>query len=307
VVRLLLVLLFALVLPVRAFAQPPADKPQTFESLKRSGDEAMDGLRFEEAVKAYRAAYALKADAVLLYNIGRANEGLGDYPAALESLERFEKEASADLKKRAQGFEDLLHDVRGRVTVLEVETNVPGARILLRAKQIGTAPLAAPMRVNAGTAVIEVLADGYHPHREEVTLEGGKATKIVATLKLKDTTGTLRVSASMPGATVLVDGKRIGSAPAEAKLKPGPHRIVVEHPRADPVETTAVVTAGKRNEVNVDLVEIVPVHETWWFWTTLGAVAVTAGVAITVVAVTEREPSKGSITPGLLRTELFRF
>ncbi|NUO51334.1 MAG: PEGA domain-containing protein [Polyangiaceae bacterium] len=304
--RLLLVLLFALMLPVHAFAQP-ADKPQTFESLKRTGDEAMDGLRFEEAVKAYRAAYVLKADAVLLYNIGRANEGLGDYPAALESLERFEKEANADLKKRAQGFEDLLRDVRGRVTVLEDETNVPGARIQLRAKQKVTAPHEAPMRVNAGPAVIEVLADGYHPHREDVTLEGGKATKIVAKLKPKDTTGTLRITASMPGATVLVDGKRVGAAPAEAKLKPGPHRVVVEHPRADPVETSAVVTAGKRNEVNVDLVEIVPVHETWWFWTTLGAVAVTAGVTITAVALTEREPSKGTITPGLLRTELFRF
>lgn len=306
-VRLFLALLLALLLPAVASAQPTTEKPQTFESLKRTGDEAMDGLRFEEAVKAYRAAYVLKADAVLLYNIGRANEGLGDYPAALESLERFEKQASADLKKRAQGFEDLLRDVRGRVTVLEVETNVPGARVLLRAKQIGTAPLEAPMRVNAGPAVIEVLADGYHPHREDVTLEGGKTVKIVATLKAKDTTGTLRVSASMPGATVLIDGKRVGTAPAEAKLKPGPHRIVVEHPRADPVETTAVVTAGKRNQVDVDLIEIVPVHETWWFWTTLGAVVVTAGVTVTAVALTEREPSKGTITPGLLRTELFRF
>ncbi len=302
-----LFLLVVLALPMPVRAQPAADKPKTFEALKRAGDEAMDGLRFEEAVQSYRQAYALKADAAVLYNIGRANEGLGDYPAALESLERFEREASADLKKRAQGFEELLRDVRGRVAVLEVETNAAGARILLRSKQIGTAPLAEATRVNAGAAVLEVLADGYHPYREEVTLEGGKSTKIVATLKLKDTTGTLRVKASMPGATVRVDGKLLGTAPAEAKLKPGPHRVVVEHERAEPVETSAVVVAGKRNELSVDLVEIVPVHETWWLWTTVAAVAVGGGIAIAVVAVTEREPSRGTITPGLLRTELFRF
>lgn len=304
---LVLIVILAFALPLTVMAQQPAEKPKTFEALKRAGDEAMDGLRFEEAVKAYREAYALKSDAVLHYNIGRANEGLGDYPAALDSLERFEREAGADLKKRAQGFEELLRDVRGRVALIEVETNASGARILLRAKQIGTAPLAAATRVNAGPAVLEVLAEGYHPYREDVTLEGGKSTKIVATLKLKDTTGTLRVAASMPGATVRVDGRVIGKAPAEARLKPGPHRVVVEHPRADIVETTTVVAAGQRKDLTVELVEVVPVYETWWLWTTIGAVAVSAGVAITVVAVTEREPSKGSINPGLLRTELFRF
>jgi hypothetical protein len=295
------------VLGSSAFAQAPGGKTKSFDELKRAGDDAMDGLRFQEALEAYRGAYALRADPVLLYNMGRANEGLGDYPEALAALERFEREASADLKKRAQGFDELLRDVRDRVAVIEVETNAEGARILLRDKQIGTAPLPAGTRVNAGRGVLEVLAEGFHPHREEVTLEGGKSTKIRAILKPKDTTGILRVDATMPGATVLVDGKRIGKVPAEARLPPGPHRVVVEHPRADEVETTAVVVAGQRKELTVQLVEVVPVYETWWLWTTVGAVVATGVVVTTVVALTERSPSSGTIDPGLLRTSLIRF
>src|SRR5437899_856477 len=78
-------------LPVREARaqQAPAAEADRVGALKKRGDDAMDSLRYADALAAYSEAYSLSKDPALLYNKGRADQALGDYPSALQELERF--------------------------------------------------------------------------------------------------------------------------------------------------------------------------------------------------------------------------
>src|SRR5258706_3080976 len=140
---------------------PPATTDARAADLKQRGDAAMDSLRYGEAVDAYARAYALTKDPALLYNRGRALQALGDFPAALEALEGFDASANAELRARVPKLGELLTEVRARVASLALTCNVPGARVLLRDKVVGTTPFRGPLRFTAGPANLEVIAEGY--------------------------------------------------------------------------------------------------------------------------------------------------
>ena len=78
-----------------AESEPSADPANAARAaeLKKTGDDAMDSGRPADAVSAYTQAYALSKDPALLYNRGRALQGIAEYPQALEQLEAFEQQA----------------------------------------------------------------------------------------------------------------------------------------------------------------------------------------------------------------------
>src|SRR4051794_30916405 len=93
----LLLVALATASPRASFAQAPpaaaAPAVSRAAELKKRGDDAMDSLRYDDALAAYAEAYGITRDAALLYNQGRALQALGRYPEALASIERFAKEA----------------------------------------------------------------------------------------------------------------------------------------------------------------------------------------------------------------------
>jgi tetratricopeptide (TPR) repeat protein len=57
--------------------------------LFRQSEQAYDQGRFSDAAALLREAYALKSKPVLLYNLGRAYEGMGDLENAIDAYQRF--------------------------------------------------------------------------------------------------------------------------------------------------------------------------------------------------------------------------
>lgn len=97
-----------------AFAQDAA-------SLKSEGDRLMDGLRYQDALDKYEASYELKSDPALLYNQGRALEGLGKFPEAVDKLLAFREQASPELLNRlGTALTKNIDELRGRVALLSV-------------------------------------------------------------------------------------------------------------------------------------------------------------------------------------------
>src|SRR5258708_21264757 len=76
------------------------ESEQRAADLKKKGDAAMDSLHYQDALTAYDEAYALNHDPAILFNRGRALQALGEFPQALEQLERFSAEAPAALKSK---------------------------------------------------------------------------------------------------------------------------------------------------------------------------------------------------------------
>lgn len=287
-----------------AWAEPAAEP--TAVDLKAQGDEAMQRIDYERALDLYNRAYSLEPSPALLYNRGRAYEALARYPEALEQLQAFERDAPPELKSRVKKLDELLARVRIRVSELDVRCNVNGARVLLRAKVLGTTPFAKPLWVNAGKAVIEVNADGYQPFKQTVTLTGGGKVSLVAKLLSKSSSGLLIVNSPIAGATVFVDGKRLGAVPVQMALPAGRHRVVVRHPDYDEADTSVEMAAGARNEISVPLDKPPGLLSRWWFWTGVG-VAVVGGAVLTYALLTERDPDTGDMAPGQVAGPLVRF
>jgi hypothetical protein len=263
----------------------------------------MEAFRFADALAAYSDAYAVTNNVALLYNMGRALEALNRFPEALEKLSAFDAAAPKDLKARVPHLPQLIADLRKRVATVVIRTNVGGARIAVRDVVVGKSPLTGPLSLLAGPADIEIDAEGYFPAKKTLYLTGGAEQTLDLELFSRATSGVLIVKASAKGAEVFVDDKRMGLAPVEVTVVQGTHRISVRHPEFRVLDTTAVVPAGESKTVTATL-QGKSVATKWWFWTGVGAV-VAGGMAVTIAAMSERDPDSGTIAPGVIATETF--
>jgi tetratricopeptide (TPR) repeat protein len=86
--RLFAGVLLAALLPATARAQEA-----TNEDLARAhsllGEAAYAEARYADALREFRAAYALDARPALLYNVAMCHERIGDLPAAIDGFERY--------------------------------------------------------------------------------------------------------------------------------------------------------------------------------------------------------------------------
>lgn len=177
--KLLVVLVATCLLgtPCIAFAAEP-----TPAELKKQGDDAVHAFHFREALDLYDRSYALSHDPAILYNRARANQALGNYPAALDDIEQFVRIAPADLKQRVAQLADLVADIRDHVGLLVVTSTVQGAKVKVQGKDAGATPLPGPVKVGVGTVTVDVEAPGYLPLHRDVSVAGGKMVTIDAAL-----------------------------------------------------------------------------------------------------------------------------
>lgn len=160
--------------------------------LKQRGDEQMRALHYREALELYDRAWAATHDPAILYNRARAEQGLGDYPAALDAIETFVRTAPEDLKQKVPHVENLVEEIRARVALLMVTSPVAGASVMVDGKLVGTTPLAAPVRVAARTVTVGVEAPGRRPFHVEVKTTGGKLETVDALLDEDHATTTTK-------------------------------------------------------------------------------------------------------------------
>ncbi|MBX3198652.1 MAG: tetratricopeptide repeat protein [Labilithrix sp.] len=163
-----------------AWAEVPTEDPST---LKASADQLFDQGRYAEANDLYKRAYTISSDPALLYNQARALESMGDYPEALDQLEAFDREAPPDVRAKVPKLDELAADLRARTATIHVTTNVPLAHLYIRGKDSGTIEREANVRARAGDASVRIEADGYEPFARDVTLPGGGAIDLDATLE----------------------------------------------------------------------------------------------------------------------------
>ncbi len=304
---LLRALVLALCMIVPAIALADAD-PGSPEDQKRRGDDAMVALRYADALSLYEQAYKTTKNAALLYNMGRAYEGLGDFPKALDNLEQFNRDASADLKARVPKLAELIADVSAHVAGVRVTCTVAGADIRLGTRIIGTTIVGSKgFRVPSGPATLEISAEGYFPFKRDLTLAAGKTETVDALLASRTEKGVIKIQSPTAGASVTVDGTNWGVVPAEAFVLPGQHRVILQRDGYDTAETNVVLAAGERKDVSVPMVTRETLTQKWWFWTGVGVV-VAGGIVAGVLALTqERGADTGTIPPGQVKASFIRF
>ena len=293
--------------PISAAPTSPVSESevQRAAALRDDGNRAMLEMRYVDALASYRQAAALAPEYVgVLYSIARAHQLLGEFAEALTTLERFDRQASPEVKAKVGQLDKLFAELRSRVGTLQLTCNVPGARVLLRDKVIGTTPLRST-RLEAGAATLELELEGFFPLRREVVVPAGSSLSLELELHARSNSGLLIVHTTPSGAQISIDGRRQGtSSPSvELALRPGTHRITARRDGYDEASVPLVLKAGATRNLDLELQRSVPITSRWWFWT--GATAIVAGgVALAIVSVTERPAEKGTLAPGQISAPL---
>jgi hypothetical protein len=277
------------------------DKTEKTEAgrLKKEADVLMDQDRYVDALALYARAYELTSDPALLYNQGRALEAMGDYPEALDKLERFDRDGSQALRAKVPGLHDLINDLRGRIATLVITTNATGARLIIREKTAGTLQQKETrVRTRAGSATIEVSAEGYITFKKEIELAAGSLVRVDAQLVLKKS-DALVIVRSRPSADIAIDGKAIGRSPLELRLPAGQHTLVADAAGHESEKVAMTLALGDKRELDIELRKPSSPFTKWWFWTIAGVVV--AGGAATIVALSiEKKATPGTFGEGIL-------
>ncbi|MDX2009693.1 MAG: PEGA domain-containing protein [Myxococcaceae bacterium] len=259
---------------------------------KRAGDAAMDAGRPADALVSYTEALRLKADPALYYNRARALEAMGQYPEALELLERFQRDAPPELLARVPRLDALLGEVAARTGLLTVRTTPPGAEVRLSGRVLGQTPLT--RRLTAGTFELVVSTPDTFEAQRSLKLNGGTKVEFDLELQSRASHGLLLVKSPTVGAKVLVDEEAKGNVPVEVALLAGEHVVKLMLEGYLPSTNAVVIKAGAPTSIDVPLLAEPRFYERWYFWTLVGVgvAGITAGI---LAASIERPVGPGTL------------
>jgi tetratricopeptide (TPR) repeat protein len=286
-------------------SDPPSDRAG---KLRDQGNEAMLGMRYSDALVFYKQAMELAPDNLgLLYSIARADQFVGEYPDALAALDRFAKEAPPEMRAKVGRLDELFAQIRPRVAVLDLKCDLPGARVIVREKVIGTTPLG-PTRLVAGAATVQLELDGFFTESRDVVLPGGGEASLTVELHRKSTNGLVSIRTEPIGAHVFVDGREVGtsSPKLELALPAGPHDLLATRDGYDNAKVPVVLASGATRDITLTMDRSVPLTSKWWFWTG-AAVIVAGGIVTTYALLTEKSAQKGTLAPGQIAAPLVKF
>jgi hypothetical protein len=165
---------------------PGAESTPDISSQLREASEryqralkSYDDGNFDAALVEFRRAYELAPTFRILYNLGVVSLELRDYASALGYFERylFDGAASISAEQRAE-VERKIRDLSTHVAHVTVVVDLPGAEIAVDDRPVGASPLAAPLRINAGTRKISARASGRVPDVRVIELAGGDSSRI---------------------------------------------------------------------------------------------------------------------------------
>jgi tetratricopeptide (TPR) repeat protein len=312
----LAVLAVGLLAPVAARAQAaPSDPITASAELKRQGGAAMDRLDFAAAEEAYRKAVELTpSDTTLHYNLGKVHQARGNYPAAVDELEIFLRDATPELRAKVPRILEVIAELRARVATLSLVCTIdePSALIELGGVEVGrgckTAGSTIRVSIPHGNpqATLKIVSASYRAQDTAVFLKSGAPLPVKVDLVPKATTGTLRIRTEPMGATVLVDGRVRGNPPLELYLTPGSHEVVAKLEAYKDATVPVIIELGPPKDLVVPLSKPEPVTKKWWFWTGVATV-VAAAVIVPIAIATAPEPEVAPGSLGKVLAPLARF
>jgi len=136
---------------------------------------------------------------------------------------------------------------------LEVTSDVEGATVYLDDQRVGATPYQEE-QLAPGRYDVRVEQEGYRPFREEVRVGAGRRARVEA--RLAPASPVLRVSSDVPGASVFVDRRYLGTTPLETRdLSAGSHQITVSADGYD-MYAEAIELGSAALDVNVRFKEV---------------------------------------------------
>ena len=226
--------------PAPGNGPPPASAPTPDEGVTKAGERDKERARqlfkqglalarqqaWQPALAAFMRSRELFPTRGNTQNAGIALSRVGRYDEAYETfsalLREFPELAPGDREQVRQELNKLAKLV-GTIEIVSIDA---GATVAIDGRARGRIPLAAPLRVAAGTHLIRVFLEGRLPWVRRVDIAGGQALRLTVDLPRLASAGTLKVvEPSGAPANVVVDGAVVGKAPWQGRLAPGSHWV----------------------------------------------------------------------------------
>jgi hypothetical protein len=159
-----------------ALATPQPARASEKEEARKHYDRAIelvDDGQLEGAIVEFQRSYDLTHHFAVLYNIGQVFVSLAKPVEAVDAYQRYLADGGKKIlaARRAEVEKEIARQ-RARIATLEIRGLPEGAMVRLDGKEIGKAPIAAPVRVGVGTHVIAASAEGYDAAETQVTVAG---------------------------------------------------------------------------------------------------------------------------------------
>jgi hypothetical protein len=267
---------------------------------------ANEQRNFSAALAEFQASYKLGHNAAVLYNIGVALQELHQYPEAIDALTHFLEESTNAPPDQTASASAIINDLKLLLSDVTLTISPAGAAVVVDGRAVGKAPLAKPVQLAAGMHVIEVSSDGFEPQKKSLTTAAQINASLAIALDLIPKTGKVRISASVPRATVAIDGKAVGLAPLEVELGGGGHQVEVNAPHYKTNRSELVIAVGQVREVTITLEKPVVVkddshwYRKWYVWAPIGVLAVGGGIGIyELSSSSSSSPVEGTLQPGI--------
>jgi hypothetical protein len=294
-------------------APPPAPTPIPAPQPDPAADEAkrhfdqgvalFNDANYSAALAEFEASYRLKPAPFVLLNIGLTQKALFRYAEAIASLQRYIDESPNLADELERNAEQIIGEMKALLADITVEVKPVGATIAVDGRPAGTAPLAKPLAIAAGTHTLEVTATGFQSQKRDLMVSAGVPATLTFDLVAIPRTGKVRISTTVPRAMISVDGKPIGVSPVEVELEPGGHAVEVSASGYQVRRDEIAVAAGQRRALELTLVKIVREkrwYKKWWVWTAAGVAvgSVTAFGLAGGFGSSQQPPLEGTLSPG---------
>jgi hypothetical protein len=185
-------------------------------------------------------------------------------------------------------------------------TGAPVATIVIDGVDMGQSPFKGELA--AGRHTFEARALGYVTARQTTDVVFKTPLDLTLELALERHEGKVRIEVTPAAATIEVDGKVLGAGTWEGALPAGGHQLIVKKSGYQTYSTEITLTDDQQRNVRATLIEEKG-GNSWIAWT-IGTVLVVGGGAVAsyfLFKPTDEKPVVGTLDPGTVTTQRFRF
>ena len=243
--------------PPAPSAPGPAPTPAQLADAKKffeAGLKLYKEQLFHEALASFVEANRISPRESIQRNIAQTYREMKDMPSAHAAFEELVARYGATMKPQAKA------DAQRAIEELEILTGLitlkvqePGAKVTMDGKEVGTTPIAKPVRAGIGVHTLIVSKPGFETLTKYVTIRGHDAVSVDDPFEKDTPTGHVTVTILQPDPTarIFVDSKDAGVSPLQVDLEPGVHTI--EARGATSFSPPKQVEVAKRGKYDVAL------------------------------------------------------
>lgn len=167
---------------------------QTADALVDEGIRLREERRDAEALERFERAYELEPAPRTLAQIALAEQALARFAEAEAHLREALAADDPFIRRHRRLLEAALAEIGAHLADLRVTGGPPGATVSVAGREVGTLPLEGAVRVTVGTVRVEVSAEGFEPHREELEVAAGESRELAVELsRLAEAPGDLEL------------------------------------------------------------------------------------------------------------------